>query len=86
MLPEYKEGDFVVINEIAFFIKHLKIKDVIIFSHPNYGLLIKNIDSILPGVGFFVSGTHNNSLNSNKLGYIPITDVKGKVIWHIRKH
>jgi signal peptidase I len=85
MLPEYKEGDFVVINEIPFFIRHLSKNNVIIFSHTEYGILIKKIDSVLPGGGFFVSGTHKNSLDSSKLGYIPISAVKGRVIWHIRK-
>ncbi|MFH2039166.1 MAG: S26 family signal peptidase [Chloroflexota bacterium] len=85
MLPEYKEGDFVIINEIAFFIRHLQIGDVIIFNHPTYGFLIKKIDSVLPEVGFFVSGSHKNSLDSSKLGLIPISEVKGKVVWHIRK-
>ena len=74
-----------MINEIAFFLRYLKINDVIIFNHPEYGLMIKKIDSILPGVGFIVSGTHQNSLDSNKLGYIPMSAVKGKVAWHIRK-
>lgn len=85
MLPEYKEGDFVIINEIAFFLHHLKKDDVIVFHHPTYGFLIKIIDSVLPEVGFFVSGSHKNSLDSSKLGLIPISAVIGRVIWHIRK-
>lgn len=85
MLPEYKEGDFVVVNKIAFFLQHLKKDDVIVFNHPNYGQLIKKIYSILPDVGFFVSGTHKDSLDSSKLGLIPISAVIGRVIWHIRK-
>jgi len=85
MLPEYKEGDFVVINEIPFFLRQLSKDDIIIFNHTVYGILIKKIDSYLPGEGYFVSGTHEKSLDSNKLGYIPMNAIRGKVIWHIRK-
>jgi len=85
MLPEYREGDFVVINEIPFFLRRLSEGDIIIFNHPVYGILIKRIDSYLPEEGYFVSGTHENSLDSNKLGNIPIAAIRGKVIWHIRK-
>lgn len=84
MLPDYKEGDFVIINEIPFFIRLLSKDDIIIFHHKFYGILIKKIDYYLPEEGFFVSGTHSKSINSNKLGYIPLDTVRGKVIWHIR--
>ena len=85
MLPEYKEGDFVVINEIPFFLRQLSKGDIVIFNHKFYGTLIKKIDHFLPGEGFFVSGTHENSLDSIKLGFISMTSIRGKVIWHIRK-
>lgn len=85
MAPEFKEGDFVVINEIPYFLNRLSKGDVIIFNHKDYGTLIKKIDSILPGGDLYIKGTHENSLDSNKLGYIPVSAIKGKVIWHIRK-
>jgi|GEM_PF-3966075 len=85
MLPDYKEGDYVIINEIPFFVNKIVKDDIIIFDHYIYGILIKKIDHYLPGEGFFVRGTHANSLDSNKLGYIPLNAVRGKVISHIRK-
>lgn len=85
MIPDYREGDFVVINGIPFFIRNLAKGDTIIFDHILYGILIKKIDYYLPGEGYSVSGTHMNSLDSNKLGYIPMNAIRGKVIWHIRK-
>lgn len=85
MLPDYKEGDFVVISKIPFLIRNSLIGDIVIFNHPIYGILIKKIDSFVPGEGFFVSGTHEKSLDSNKLGRIPLDAIRGKVILHIRK-
>jgi signal peptidase I len=85
MLPEYKEGDFVVINKIPFFLRRLSKGDAIIFTHEYYGILIKKIDYVLPGGEFFVVGNHANSLDSTKLGNIPLSAIKGKVTWHIRK-
>jgi signal peptidase I len=86
MAPEFEEGDFVLINEIPFFLQRLTKGDIIIFNHKKYGILIKKIDSFFPNQGFFVRGIHKNSLDSNQLGYIPRPNVMGKVIWHIRKH
>lgn len=85
MLPEYKEGDFVIINEIPFYLRKLSKGDIIIFDHKIFGTLIKLIDYYLPGEGFFVCGIHENSLDSRKLGFISRPDIRGKVIWHIRK-
>lgn len=85
MAPEYKERDFVVVNEIPFFLSRLSKGDVIIFNHKDYGTLIKIIESVLPDGVFFVRGTHEKSLDSNKLGHIPVSAIKGKVVWHIRR-
>jgi len=68
-----------------FLFRQLSRGDIIVFNHDNYGTLIKIIESVLPGGEFFVRGTQENSLNSRRLGYIPRSAVKGKVIWHIRK-
>lgn len=84
MLPEYQEGDFVVITRSPFLFRQLSRGDVILFNHDNFGTLIKKIEDILPGGEYFVRGTQENSLDSRKLGYVPRSAVKGKVIWHIR--
>jgi signal peptidase I len=85
MYPEFKEGDFVLITRFPFVIKNLTIDDVIVFNHDNYGLLIKKIAKILPDGELFIKGTQITSLDSRQLGSIPISMVRGKVIWHIRK-
>jgi phage repressor protein C with HTH and peptisase S24 domain len=85
MSPEYNEGDFVVILRNPLFGSHPSKGDEIIFKHVHYGTLIKKIVDILPNGDYYVKGIQENSLDSNKLGYIPSSTVMGKVIWHIRK-
>lgn len=86
LTPEYKEGDFVIITKIPFFLYRLKVDDVVAFRHPDYGLMIKKVAAISPGGDeIFVVGTHEFSVDSRKFGALKQTDLMGKVIWHITR-
>ena len=86
LTPEFQEGDFVLIAKIPFLLSHLKANDVVVFQHPDYGVMIKMIDFILPGDDeIFVVGTHDHSVDSRRFGPIKRDDLIGKVVWHIRK-
>ncbi|MGW8251947.1 MAG: S24/S26 family peptidase [Anaerolineales bacterium] len=86
LAPEYREGDFVLIVKIPFFLNRLAEDDIIAFRHPDYGLMIKKIAVIEPGQDrMFVIGTHDNSIDSRHFGTIRRSDLVGKVIWHLRK-
>lgn len=86
LIPHYREGDFVLVVKIPFFLDRLKAGDAIAFSHPLYGTMIKLVEHIDPtGQSIFVTGTNDNSLDSRKLGPIPRSSLLGKVIWHIKK-
>lgn len=80
--PAYKEGDYVMLITVSFF--YLKRGDTIVFKHPEYGTMIKNIDSI-DSDKIFVVGTHPHSTDSRQFGPIERSEVVGKVIWHIKK-
>lgn len=84
-MPDYQNGDFVLILRSPFCITRFKSGDLIIFSHPFYGLLIKRIHEILPNGDLYVIGNLENSLDSRKLGYIPNANVIGKVIWSFKR-
>jgi signal peptidase I len=87
LAPEFQEGDFVLIAKIPFLLNHLSPGDVVIFRHPDYGVMIKKIDFLLPGDDeIFVTGTHDQSIDSRRFGPIKRDDLIGKVIWHIRKY
>ncbi len=86
LTPEYREGDFVLITKIPFFLYPLKVGDIVAFRHPDYGTLIKKVATISAGGDeIFVIGTHEHSVDSRHFGTLQRADLMGKVIWHIRK-
>jgi nickel-type superoxide dismutase maturation protease len=84
--PEYREGDYVVVTTIPFFLNRVRVGDVVVFRHPEYGELIKRVEKITPGSReFFVVGTHPNSVDSRVFGALPRETLLGRVIWHIAR-
>ena len=84
--PEYEEGDYVVVTTLPFFFDSLKQGDKVVFRHPVYGTMIKQIQHIDPQTGdLFVIGTHPQSTDSRQFGAIPLSWLTGKVLWHIPK-
>ena len=83
--PEYQEGDFVLVARIPFFSHSYYPGDVIVFRHSAYGVLIKKVVRVLEDETLFVAGSHDNSLDSRKLGSICQEDVIGKMIWRIAR-
>jgi len=86
LLPEYLEGDFVLAVKIPFFLDTFQKGDVVLIRHPDYGVLIKYIEQVLPGgETYLVIGTHPLSIDSRTFGAVHKRNLIGKVIWHIRK-
>jgi signal peptidase I len=85
LAPEYREGDFVLVSKIPFYLVPPSPGDVIAFRQPGYGLLIKRIQNISPDGGLNVIGNHLESIDSRVFGTVRRKDILGKVIWHIRK-
>jgi signal peptidase I len=84
--PLYKEGDFVVITTLPFFLRRLRQGDIIVFQHGLYGTLIKIVDRVLPEEdAVYVIGTSEESLDSRRLGPISRGALKGRVLWHIAR-
>ena len=86
LLPEYRDGDFVLVSKIPYLFGAIKPGDVIAFRHQRYATLIKQVHSVAPERDeIYVIGTHEHSLDSRQFGPIGRKDVLGKTIWHIRK-
>jgi hypothetical protein len=86
MLPDLREGDFVLIGTAPFFLKRLKVGDTIVFQHKLYGTLIKHIASFdAETAEVYVEGTSPESLDSRRLGTIRRENIRGKVIAHFSK-
>ncbi|NMC13929.1 MAG: S26 family signal peptidase [Chloroflexi bacterium] len=84
--PEYNDGDFVLIAKIPCFLFNAKAGDIVVFEHPVYGQLIKKVDAVLEqGDKIFVTGNHEQSIDSRHFGAISKHAIIGKVIWHIKK-
>lgn len=86
MLPEYREGDFVVVSKIPFLFHPVKRGDIVVFRHAVHGAMVKMVDQVtVGGDEMCVQGTHFGSVDSRTLGPIRKRDLLGKVIWHIRR-
>jgi nickel-type superoxide dismutase maturation protease len=82
--PLFHEGDYVLISTIPFVVKRVKAGDTILFQHPSYGTLIKQVEWVDSEDGeLSVTGIHPNSVDSRRFGPIRREDVIGKVLWHI---
>jgi nickel-type superoxide dismutase maturation protease len=86
LTPEYNEGDYLVTTSISFVLRSLEPGDIVVFKHPVYGTMVKQIQQMDPQVGeLFVVGTHPESTDSRHFGPIPQSWLIGKVLWHIPK-
>jgi signal peptidase I len=86
LVPQFREGDFVIIAKIPLLWFKLRPGDTVVFRHSEYGTMIKKIKYLTPdGRSLFVIGSHPDSIDSRHFGLIPCRDVIGKVIWHVRK-
>ena len=84
--PKYNGGDFLITTSISFVLHSLKPGDIVVFNHPVYGTMVKQIQQMDPQTGeLFVVGTHPESTDSRHFGPIPQSWLKGKVLWHIPK-
>ncbi len=86
LTPEFQEGDFVLVVKIPFFLLRPVPGDIVVFTHPLYGLLIKRIQSVDEQKDeVYVIGNQEASLDSRHFGPIKMGSIKGKVVWHISR-
>jgi len=84
--PFFLPGDYVLVSTYRPGYKYLQSGTVIVFQHTEFGRLIKRVHTNFPGSeNLKVSGSHENSISSHKLGLIHYSDLIGKVIFHIKQ-
>tara|TARA_B100000809_G_scaffold131230_2_gene129046 strand:+ start:28857 stop:29153 length:297 start_codon:yes stop_codon:yes gene_type:complete len=81
MSPSYLEGDYVV--SVTTKLVNLRIGDIIIFKHPAYGYLIKEICQKNEN-GYYVQGIYPKSTTSESIGLVNLNMIEGKVIMKIQ--
>jgi nickel-type superoxide dismutase maturation protease len=86
LTPEYNPGDYVITTALSFVLRALRSGDTVVFKHPVYGTMVKQVQSIDSKTGeLFVIGTHPQSTDSRSFGAIPQSWLIGKVLWHFSK-
>ena len=94
LIPDYQEGDFVLVSKIPFLFASPRPGQVVAFHLPPYGTLIKRIEQVLEGdqsddqsggPSYFVTGTHPLSVDSRQFGPVSRRALLGRVVWHIPK-
>ena len=84
--PTFREGDYVVLTTVPFFLSQIRAGDYIVFNRAPYGTMIKKVAAVAEdGGGITVIGSHENSVDSRQFGSISADSVVGKVIWHISR-
>ena len=84
--PFFLPGDYVLVSTYRPGYKNLQVGTVVVFHHSEFGRLIKRVHTNYPETkNLKVTGSHENSISSRKLGLIPYSDLIGKVIFHINQ-
>lgn len=84
--PFFLSGDYVVITTQKKARSALMQGDVVIFDHPDYGTLIKFIkENNIQEKTVSVLGSNSDSISSHKLGPIPYSAIRGKVLFSIKQ-
>lgn len=84
LVPDYQQGDFVLVCRIPFVFGPLKPGQIVAFRHPDHGTMIKEVAALLPDDRLFVIGTGRHSVDSRRFGPIGRDTLIGRVIWHLR--
>lgn len=83
--PSFLPGDYVLIGKYSYLFGAISTGDIIVFTHPSLGLMIKEVDRINSELQqIHVKGSHPLSLASRQIGPISVANILGKVIWHIK--
>jgi signal peptidase I len=86
MLPQYRDGDFVLVSKIPILLSRLKPGDVVVLRQATYGTLLKRVERIEPQEQrVFVVGNHAWSVDSRRFGAVEMGDIVGVVIWHVKR-
>jgi phage repressor protein C with HTH and peptisase S24 domain len=82
--PHYQDGDYVLVAP-PFLSGAIRPGNVLAFRQPGYDIMIKRVESVLPGNRLFVVGNNDRSVDSREFGPISRQAVIGRVILHIKR-
>lgn len=83
--PLLNPGDFVLVLKGTLARKTLRVGDIIVFRHLQYGALIKRVAQISEdGTRVFVVGENPDSIDSRAFGEVEIKELTGKVLCWVK--
>ncbi len=86
MLPNFEEGDFVLIEKFSYSLGKPRENDVVVLRHPHSKkYLLKRVAKTINGTIFVEGDNKAESVDSRQFGPISRNNVVGKVLVHIRK-
>lgn len=86
MLPDFRPGDFVVANLLAYIFKGPRAGDAVILSDPRKKdrMLLKRVLSGVRQEVFVLGDNPQESTDSRAFGLVAKEDILGKVFFHAR--
>ena len=84
MQPNFKEGDFIIVNRLAYIFKKPSIGDVVVVNRSNK-IILKRITSVSNEKYFVVGDNKIASKDSRSFGTIDKDSIIGKVMFHIKR-
>ena len=82
MLPNYKEGDYLLINKLS----RIQKGDAVVLKHPKTNeLILKRVSKIKNGRYDVLGDNKNQSTDSRHFGSISEEMIVGKILFHIKK-
>ncbi|MBU5537194.1 MAG: nickel-type superoxide dismutase maturation protease [Candidatus Aenigmarchaeota archaeon] len=88
MEPNFKAGDYILVNKLAYIFKNPSKGDVVVLRHPKEKgkFLIKRISLVTNSDEYYVVGDNKNfSQDSRHFGPVKKDLIIGKVLLHLRK-
>lgn len=77
MVPRLYDGDYVFTSR---FYRSLKVGHLVVVDHALYGLMLKKVLHIAPDGQLWLGGENNQSMQSERIGWVSSRRIVGKVV------
>ncbi len=87
MEPDFKQGDYVIVNRLSYIFKSPSNGDVVVFKHPkekNKFLIKRILKTTNAGKYFAVGDNQKYSKDSRQFGPVKRNLIVGKVLFHFK--
>ncbi|MEK6963216.1 MAG: nickel-type superoxide dismutase maturation protease [Nanoarchaeota archaeon] len=86
MEPAYSEGDYLIVNRIAFYFRKPKKGEAVLLEDPRTGkVILKRIQAVKKQRYYVLGDNKNQSTDSRAFGWVPSEKILGNVLWRISR-